>query len=142
QLMKPTGARSPGNVVYRGVSGWNSCNVMAFRTVHGNSIRKHATHASAAARKPRANWPRKNIIHKTTGRHATSSNGDSGRNNVANPTKIPAENAFFRNSERCRSRPHVSSPAVACSGFTMATNVVRASVVQNMVKVSVSGTAV
>ena len=51
QLMNPTGARSPGSVVYRGVSGWTSCKVMAFRTVHGSSTRKHATHASPAAHK-------------------------------------------------------------------------------------------
>src|ERR1700751_5037362 len=107
---------------------------MAFRTVHGSSTRKHATHASAAAHKPRANWPRKNIIHKTTGRHATSSNGDSGRNNVANPTQTPAQNAFFRNSERCGNRPRFRSSPVACSGFTIGTNVVKASAVQDMVK--------
>src|SRR5262249_54541822 len=116
--------------------------VTALRMVQGSSTRKQATHAKTTARNPRPTSPRKSVIQRITGKQAISRRGDSGRNNVASPTQIPAKKAFFKNSERRGKRPHFSSPPVACSGLTVGIRAARARVVQKMVKVSVRGTAV
>src|ERR1700732_3214394 len=147
--MKPKGTNSPGRFEFFGARSCASCKVMALRMAHGVSGSKHPAARNAKmriiSRHCFGHWlhhepPRRKYQASTT-HEVISNNGVSGLMSVPKPAETPA-NAANHSSLKCKLTELFSTQKTEPRRRNKRRHKNRmVSVVKNVARVSVSGTA-